>query len=92
MGRGWMQRKGHQCSTSRPQLPVLLLLMPPLLPSAPARAPYSLQQFTQTDTLRKIFSEYGDVSHCYMPRSATNPNACKGFAFVQFKHSFAADA
>lgn len=56
---------------------------------APAAA---RQTFNKSDALKAIFSEYGDVVHCYIPRSPTDPTRSKGFAFVGFKHSFAADA
>ncbi|KAL4458497.1 hypothetical protein ABPG75_013362 [Micractinium tetrahymenae] len=48
--------------------------------------------FTDFTKLQRIFSEYGEVLSCYMPRSPIDPTRCRGFAFVQFKHSFAADA
>lgn len=53
---------------------------------------HPLQSFNKSDALRAIFSEYGEVVHCYIPRSATDASRTKGFAFVGFKHSFAADA
>lgn len=50
------------------------------------------QTFTRHDTLKAIFAEYGEVVQCYIPKSATDSLRSKGFAFVGFKHSFAADA
>ena len=48
-------------------------------------------QTTTQDRLKDLFAENGEVTHCHMPRSAANPALGKGFAFVHFKHSFAAD-
>ena len=60
-----------------------------ICPSPPALHP---QSFTNHEALKKVFGEYGEVTSCYLPRNPTNPSACRGFAFVHFKHSFAADA
>ncbi len=51
-----------------------------------------MQYFTDLEALKKIFANYGEVVHSYMPRNINNPNLSRGFAFIQFKHSFAADA
>ena len=51
-----------------------------------------LQYFTDLDSLKKVFANYGEVVHSYMPRNLNNPNLSRGFAFIQFRHSFAADA
>lgn len=78
----------------------LLLSCPPgRPPAAPPHRPLHLpssipcpQSFTQAEELRRVFGEYGEVTNCYLPRQAADPSRSKGFAFVQFKHSFAADA
>ena len=65
----------------------------PALPQPPpAPSPPSPQGFTPTEKLKAIFSEYGEVVQCSLPRSPTDPSRTRGFAFVGFKHSFAADA
>lgn len=51
-----------------------------------------VQYFTDLDALKRIFAKYGEVVHAYMPRNVSNPQLSRGFAFVQFKHSFCADA
>ncbi|KAL4426495.1 hypothetical protein ABPG77_008353 [Micractinium sp. CCAP 211/92] len=47
---------------------------------------------TDSARLQRIFSEYGEVTSCHLPRSPIDPTRCRGFAFLHFKHSFAADA
>jgi RNA recognition motif-containing protein len=58
------------------------------VPNAPPLVPQSCAN----EPLRRLFSEYGEVTSCHLPRSTANPSLAKGFAFVHFRHSFAADA
>lgn len=51
----------------------------------------SLAWTTDDESLRKFFSQFGEVTKAEVVKERDNPNRSRGFAFVEFEDDAAAD-